>query len=107
MLCGKSGTNSFPGYPITLLNVGHKSNFGQRSVLSGAVSHDTGHSAVCLYSRTCLQRAPYWPQKCGLSRQVVSGDRFSYTEMYFLLQEGKVGPSAENAWSVKTGGLPW
>ncbi len=32
--------------------------------------------------RNCLERPPRWPQKCGLSRQVVSGDRFSYIEMY-------------------------
>ncbi len=33
------------------------------------------------YSRTCLERPPHLTQKCGLSRQVVSGDRFSYIEM--------------------------
>ncbi len=32
------------------------------------------------YSRICLERPQNWPQKCGLSRQVVSGDRFSYIE---------------------------
>ncbi len=37
------------------------------------------------YSKTYLERPPYWPQKCGLSRQVVSGDRFSYIEMYIFL----------------------
>ncbi len=37
-----------------------------------------------LYSRTCLERPPHWLQKCGLSRQVVSGDRFSYIEMWVL-----------------------
>ncbi len=37
------------------------------------------------YSRTCLERLPHWPQKYGLSRQVVSGDRFSYIEMKVLL----------------------
>ena len=26
---------------------------------------------LLLYSRTCLDRPPLWPQKCGLSRQVV------------------------------------
>ena len=25
-----------------------------------------------MYSRTCLERPPHWPQKCGLSRQVTS-----------------------------------
>ncbi len=34
-----------------------------------------------VYSGTCLERPPHWPQKCGLSSQVVSGDRFSCTEM--------------------------
>ncbi len=29
-----------------------------------------------------LLKDHHWPQKCGLSRQVVSGDRFSYIEMY-------------------------
>ncbi len=33
------------------------------------------------YSRTSLERPLHWPQKCGLSRQVVSGDRFSYIEV--------------------------
>ncbi len=28
-----------------------------------------------------LERPPHWPQKCRLSRQVVSGDRFSYIEI--------------------------
>ncbi len=28
---------------------------------------------------------PHWAQKYGLSRQVVSGDRFSYIEIYVLL----------------------
>ncbi len=50
------------------------------------------------YSRTYLERPPHWPQKCGLSRQVVSGDRFSYIE---------VSPSAKIMWSVKTVGLSW
>ncbi len=35
----------------------------------------------CMYSRTRLERPPHWPQKCGLSRQVVSGDRFRYIEL--------------------------
>ena len=26
----------------------------------------------------CLERPPHWPQKCGLSKQVVFGDTFSY-----------------------------
>ncbi len=52
-----------------------------------------------LYSRTFLVRPPHWPQNCGLSRQVVFGDRFSYVE--------NIGPSAKNVWSFKTGGLSW
>ncbi len=40
--------------------------------------------STCTYSRTCLERPPHWPQKCGLSREV-SVDRFSYIEMYILL----------------------
>ncbi len=43
---------------------------------------------VYTYSITCYERPLYmlyWTQKCGLSRQVVSGDRFSYIEMWFLL----------------------
>ncbi len=38
-----------------------------------------------MYSETSLERPPHWPQKCGLSRQVVSGDRFSCIEMYVHL----------------------
>ncbi len=33
----------------------------------------------CIYC--CLERPPHWPQKCSLSRQVVSSDRFSYIEI--------------------------
>ena len=33
------------------------------------------------YSKTCLERPPRGTQKYALSRQVVSGDRFSYIEM--------------------------
>ncbi len=49
------------------------------------------------YSRTCLERPPHWPKICGLSRQVVSGDRI---QLYW-----NVGPSAKNVCSVKTDGL--
>ncbi len=44
---------------------------------------DVGHEVLLsvLYSRTCLERPPHWPQICGPSRQVVSGDRFSYIEI--------------------------
>ncbi len=37
-----------------------------------------------------LKDHPHWPQQiqqCGLSRQVVSGDRFSYTEMQVFLPQ--------------------
>ena len=51
------------------------------------------------YSRTCFERPPHWPQKCGLSRQVVSCERFSYIEILFS--------DAKNVWSIKTGGLSW
>ena len=38
--------------------------------------------AICIiYSGTCLERPPHWTYKCGLSRQVVFGDRFNYIEM--------------------------
>ncbi len=44
--------------------------------------YTTVHSLLpFVYSRTYLERPPHWPQKCGLSRQVVSGDRFNYIEM--------------------------
>ncbi len=33
------------------------------------------------YSRSYLERPPHGPHACGLSREVVSGDRFSYIEM--------------------------
>ncbi len=46
------------------------------------------------YSRTCLERPPHWPQKCGLSRQVVFGDRFSYIEMQIILPKMH-GPSIQ------------
>ncbi len=52
-----------------------------------------------MYSTTCLERPPHRPQKCGLSQQVVSGDRFSYI--------WNIGLYAKNVWSVKTGGLSW
>ncbi len=32
-------------------------------------------------SRTFLEAPPHWPQKCGLSKQVLSDDMFSYKEM--------------------------
>ncbi len=51
---------------------------------------------VHIYRRTCLKRPLYWPQKCGLSKQVVSGDRFSYIEMQVLTKM--------HVKSVKTGG---
>ncbi len=38
-----------------------------------------------LYSRTCLEKTPHWPQGCGLSRQVISGVWFSYIEMKVVL----------------------
>ncbi len=47
-----------------------------------------------IYSRTCLERPPNWTHKCGLSRQVVFGDRFNYI-------------SDRNNWAFKTGGLSW
>ncbi len=39
------------------------------------------------YSRTCFGRPPFVTYKCSLSRQVVSGDRMSYTlyEIYICL----------------------
>ncbi len=37
------------------------------------------------YSRPCLERPPHWPHKCGLSRQVIFGDRFNYIDMPDLL----------------------
>ena len=51
----------------------------------GSWIYDTIHSPVLShlpskrlsYSRTCFERPSLWPQKYGLSRQVVSGDRFS------------------------------
>ncbi len=52
-----------------------------------------------MYSRTCLERPPHWPWKCGFSRQVVFGDRFNCIE--------NIGPSARKIWSFKTGGLSW
>ncbi len=57
------------------------------------------HYVITIYSRTCLERPPHGPYKFGLSRQVVFGDRFSYTEIY--------EPSARNIWALKTGGLSW
>ncbi len=51
------------------------------------------------YSRSCLERPPLQTQKCGLSRQVVFGDRFNCIEMYW--------PSTRNVWFFKTGGLSW
>ena len=36
------------------------------------------------YSTTCLERPPLRPQKCGFSRQMVSGDTFSCIEMVLL-----------------------
>ncbi len=58
------------------------------------------------YSRTCLERPPLWPQKCGLSSQVVSDDRFSCIDMLVLLP--KLGGLSKTSglswqWSLKTG----
>ncbi len=39
------------------------------------------HCYLQWYSRIYLEKPPHWPQKCGLSTQVVSGDRCSCTEM--------------------------
>ena len=39
------------------------------------------HKLLVICNRTFLERPPHWPQKCGLSRQLVSGDRFSYIEI--------------------------
>ncbi len=44
----------------------------------------TAFGIVCTVE-PALERPPQWPQKCGMSKQVVSGDRFSFTAMYFLL----------------------
>ncbi len=41
--------------------------------------HKSNHPILLdLYGRASLERPPHWPQKCGLPRQVVSGNRFSY-----------------------------
>ncbi len=40
-----------------------------------------------LYSRTCLQRLPYWLENYDLSRQVVFGDRFIYIEVCDFCQK--------------------
>ncbi len=37
------------------------------------------------YSRTCLERLPYFPQNHGLSKQVVCEDRNNCIEIWFLL----------------------
>ena len=50
----------------------------QNTVCTLAFGH---HCTSSSYSGTCLERPPNWPQKCGLSKQVVYGDRFSYIEM--------------------------
>ncbi len=34
-----------------------------------------------VYLVACLERPPPGPYKCGLSRQVVFGDRFNYIEI--------------------------
>ncbi len=31
-----------------------------------------------IYSGASLERPPYWPQKCGLWRQVIFDGRFNY-----------------------------
>ncbi len=41
----------------------------------------TTNKNLTVYSKTCLERPLHRPQKCGLGRQVVSGDRFNYIEM--------------------------
>ncbi len=43
-------------------------------------------------------KTTHWPQKCGLSRQVISGDRFICIEIWIL---------PPNVWSFKTCGLSW
>ncbi len=44
-------------------------------------------SGAALVRRTCLERPPHWLQKCGLSRQVVSGDRLSYLKYRSFCQK--------------------
>ncbi len=74
---------------------GYKLNLG-----TGPQSSLPGHSIHSTrYSRTCLERPPHWPQKCGLSRQVVSRDTGSDIFKYRSF--------SKNVWFVKTGGPSW
>ncbi len=58
----------------------------------------------CALRRSCFQglflnRSPHWPYKCGLSRQVVFGDKLNYIEMWDLLP-GISGLGKVDRWSL-------
>ncbi len=67
--------------------------------LHGTFAENMKQIAKALIIRTCLERAPHGPQKCGLSRQVVS-----MTGSVILKCRSFCKKCVS---SVKTGGLLW
>ena len=83
----------FKGVTLLAFGNGAPDVFSAIAAVENAKMGDIGLALGALlgmYSRTCLDRPPFWPWKYDLSIQVVFGDGFNYIE--------NVWPSNRNMW---------